>query len=191
MAGHGVPIPSVTSVFEVGSPLPRNEISAIGPRRWFRVPALTYVPVEFGRDDLGARRARRGGASGSGGDVLDLGGRAAVSDRAPGRIDPGGRGARSAPGSRWWPPIRRRIGLPRWVVRQCGSTAGWPAVATRWPRNRICRLGRPPRWLPSWNVDGLAVTRGCGADRGGTQLRIPARQSRAYGLGRAVIADRR
>ncbi len=176
-------------VFEVDHPASqadkRERAAALSPV----AKSLTHVPVEFGRDDLGARLA-------------DAGHRNAVATtwiwegvlpyltQAQVESTLAIVAARSAPGSRLiatYPTPNRFAGLGRAGMRIYSTLTG--------ARDPLADEPHLSAWSPA-EMDalltrfGLTVTSDVELIEVARRLEVPAHRSRAYGLGRVVIADR-
>ncbi|WP_025350634.1 class I SAM-dependent methyltransferase [Nocardia nova] len=179
-----------TAVFEVDHPASQRDKRDRAADLVPRVASLTYVPVEFGHDDLGARLAEAGHRE-------------------------------SAPTSWIWEGVLPYLTGPQvdstLSVVAARSAPGSRLVATYPTPNRFAAVGRAGMrifsrlsggqdpladepHLSAWSPEemaavmarhGLTVTADLDLFEAAGRLGIPARRSRAYGLGRAVIADRR
>lgn len=176
-------------VFEVDHPASqrdkRERVGTLVPV----AKSLTYVPVQFGRDDLGAR-------------LTEAGHRADATTTwvwegvLPYLTQPQVEStlavvaARSAPGSRLiatYPTPNRLAGLGRAGMRLFSKLSGG--------RDPLADEPHVSAWSPADMAAlttryGLTVTADVELIEAARRLGVPARQSRAYGLGRALIADR-
>ena len=179
-----------TAVFEVDHPASQRDKRDRAADLVATVASLTYVPVEFGRDDLGARLAESGHRVAEAtswiweGVLPYLTGPQVESTLAV-------VASRSAPGSRLvatYPTANRRAALGRAGMRIYSRLANG--------RDPLADEPHLSAWSPAEMAavvegHGLTVTTDVELIEVARRLRIPARQSRAYGFGRAVIADRR